>query len=312
MRLPKEIRSHFFSSYLTLLFIPTLPLPTTTKNMNEKIILITGGNDGIGKATAIGLAKMGATVIIACRNAQKAEEAVLDIQKESDNAKVEALSLDLASFDSIRRCAAQFQERYNQLDVLVNNAGVFTSTLQLTEEGYELQFGVNHLGHFLLTHLLLPQLQAAPSPRVVNVSSVGHYRGKIDFNNLRGENSTYIGWNAYTRSKLANVLFTRAFAQRYPHILCNALHPGGVRTNIATKDSGWLVSFVWKTLGFRMVSTEQGAQTSIYLAASPQVAQVSGKYFDEKQHIQTPATLAQDDELAKKLWEYSETAIQAG
>ncbi len=274
--------------------------------------MITGGNDGIGKATAMGLANLGATVVLACRNAQKAEEAVRDIQKESGNTQVEALSLDLASFDSIRQCAARFQARYATLDVLINNAGVFTSTLQLTEEGYELQFGVNHLGHFLLTHLLLPQLQTAPAPRVINVSSVGHYQGKLDFNYLRGESPKYFGWNAYTRSKLANVLFTRAFAQRYPHILCNALHPGGVRTNIATKDSSWLVSFVWKTLGLRMVSTEQGAQSSIYLASSPDVAQVTGKYFDEKQNIRTPAALAQDDELAEKLWTYSEAAIQAG
>lgn len=278
--------------------------------MNGKIVLLTGGNDGIGKATAIGLARMGATVVIACRNMEKAEKALLEIQKESGNSNIHTLPLDLASFDSIRQCAQLFQAKYNKLDVLINNAGLFTSKLQLTKEGYELQFGVNHLGHFLLTQLIFPQLQAAESPRVVNVSSVGHYQGKLNFNNLRGENPKYFGWNAYTRSKLANVLFTREFARRYPNITCNALHPGGVRTRIATKDASWLVRTVWNALTYRMVSEEQGAQTSIYLASSPQVATVTGTYFNEIQQMKAPSALAQDDVLAKKLWEYSEVAIQ--
>lgn len=278
--------------------------------MQGKTILITGGNDGIGKATAIGLAKMGAKVVIACRNLEKAEQALLEIQKESRNPNIHALPLDLASFDSIRQCAQQFQEKHANLDVLINNAGLYTSTLQLSKQGYELQFAVNHLGHFLLTHLLLPQLQIADHPRVVNVSSVGHYQGKLDFDNLRGENPKYFGWTAYTRSKLANVLFTREFAQRYPHIICNALHPGGVRTSIANKDANWLASTVWNLFKFRMVSTEQGAQTSLYLASSPETKDLTGKYFDEQQRLQTPSKLALDDALAKQLWAYSETAIQ--
>lgn len=278
--------------------------------MKRKIVLITGGNDGIGKETAIGLAKMGAEVIIACRNIKKAEQALLNIREVSNNPNVYALPLDLASFDSIRECVKLFQSKYNKLDVLINNAGLFTSTLQYTKEGYELTFGVNHLGHFLLTHLLLPLLQATPGARVVNVSSVGHYQGKLDFDNLRGESSNFFGFTAYSRSKLANVLFTRAFAKRYPSITCNALHPGGVRTRIANKDANWLASTFWSLLKFRMVSPEQGAQTSIYVATAPEIANITGQYFDEHQKIQTPSTLAQDQNLAEKLWEYSEAAIQ--
>lgn len=278
--------------------------------MQHKIILITGGNDGIGKWTAIGLAKMGATVLIACRNPEKAEKALLEIRAQSGNPNVQALPLDLASFDSIRQCAAHFQAQYAKLDVLINNAGLYTSTLQRTREGYELQFGVNHLGHFLLTQLLLSQLQASDNPRVVNVSSVGHYQGKIDFDNLRGELPRYSGWAAYTRSKLANVLFTRELARRYPNMISNCLHPGGVRTNIATKDANLLVKTVWNLFKPRMVSQEEGAKTSIYLATSPEVANVTGKYFDEKQNIRNPSKLAQDDALAKKLWEYSAAAIE--
>ncbi|MDX1939247.1 MAG: SDR family oxidoreductase [Saprospiraceae bacterium] len=275
--------------------------------MQDKIILITGGNDGIGKATAIGLARMGARVVIACRNMEKATKALVDIKKESNNDQVEVLHLDLASFDSIKNCVENFNTRYNKLDVLINNAAHYTSYLQKTEEGFEMQFGVNHLGHFLLTYLLLPSLQAAERPRIVNVASNGHYGGKIDFNNLRGEKfvKKYYGFEAYAQSKLANVLFTKEFSRRYPDMICNCLHPGGVSTNIATKNANTLATAIWNLAKPFLMSPEQGAQTSIYLASSPKVNEINGQFFDEKQKIRKPSRLARNNELAKKLWDIS-------
>lgn len=279
--------------------------------MKDKIVLLTGGNDGIGKQTAIGLAKKGATIIIACRKMEKAEQAVETIIKASENDRVAAIPLDLASFDSIRRCAERFQSEYDRLDVLVNNAGLFTSNLQKTAEGFEMQFGVNHLGHFLLTKLLLPQLLAAPAPRVLHVSSRGHFGGSIDWGNLRGERGqeAYQGLAAYAQSKLANVLFARELARRYPQISSNALHPGVVRTSIANKGGNFWISLGWTIGKLFMISEEKGAQTSIYLASSPEVADVSGQYFDENQAQRFPSRKAQDDALAARLWELSEQFI---
>ncbi len=279
--------------------------------MQDKIVLITGGNDGIGKQTAIGLAKLGATVVIACRNMDKATNAIKEIQQKSQNDKIGAIPLDLASFASIRACVTDFQSQYPKLDVLINNAGVFSSTLQRTAEGFEWHFGINHLGHFLLTHLLLPQLLSAEASRVINVSSNGHYGGSIDFDNLRGERgaSAHKGLAAYAQSKLANVLFTREMARRYPQIISHVLHPGVVRTNIANKGGNFLISLAWTLGKLIMISEEKGAQTSIYLASSPDVAGINGQYFDQNQQLKSPSRLAQDDALGEKLWEVSKNFV---
>ena len=174
-----------------------------------------------------------------------------------------------------------------------------------------MQFGVNHLGHFLLTKLLLPQLLAAPAPRVLHVSSRGHFGGSIDWGNLRGERGqeAYQGLAAYAQSKLANVLFARELARRYPQISSNALHPGVVRTSIANKGGNFWISLGWTIGKLFMISEEKGAQTSIYLASSPEVADVSGQYFDENQAQRFPSRKAQDDSLAARLWELSEQFI---
>lgn len=273
-------------------------------------ILITGGNAGIGKATAIGLAKKGAKVIIACRNEAKAKQAVLDIKKAAGSESVDYLICDLSDFDSIKSCAENYLNKYGQIDVLVNNAGLFTSDLQLTKQGFELQFGVNHLGHFLLTHFLLDALQKSPAPRIVNVSSAAHYSGKINIQTFRGEIGAkrYKGMPAYAQSKLANVLFTKELARRYPSICSHALHPGVVSTEIAQKDTNWFASKIWGLFRPVMLSTEKGAKTSVYLASSPDVLKVNGKYF-EKSKEKEPAPLAKDEALAKQLWEVSETLI---
>ncbi len=279
--------------------------------MQDKTVLITGGNAGIGKATAAELARLGAEVILACRSRERGEAAAEEIKKQTGNERLRVIRCDLASFDSIRRAAGEFATAHDQLDVLINNAGVFTTELKRTEEGFELQFGVNHLGHFLLTKLLLDRLKSALRPRVVNVSSASHYGADIDFNNLRGQkgSSAYSGRKAYGQSKLANILFTREMARRHPQVDINALHPGTVRTRFGNKDTKWYVSLVWTLIKPFMISTDKGAETSVYLASSPEIEGLSGQYFDDKQRRRSPSQRAQDDELARKLWMLSEQFV---
>lgn len=275
---------------------------------NDKQVLITGGNDGIGKQTTLGLARMGYSITIACRNQEKGKAALAEIIAASGNERIDLLPLDLADLQDVRRAASTFTERGKPLDVLINNAGIVVTELQKTVQGYELQFGVNHLGHFLLTSLLLDALQAAPAPRVVNVSSHVHYSGSMDFDNLRGEKAGYNGLKAYAQSKLANVLFTREFARRYPEIACNAIHPGAVRTRFANKSGGWY-SLGWTILSPLLISQEKGARTSIYVASDPAVSGVSGQYFYARNKTRYPSRTAQDPELAKQLWVWSEAAV---
>jgi len=276
--------------------------------MQDKTILITGGNDGIGRAAARELARRGAGLILACRSRERGQAAADEIRRQTGNERLRVVRCDLASFDSIREAAGEVAATQKHLDVLINNAGVFTSGLEKTEEGFEKQFGVNHLGHFLLTRLLLDRLQAAPAPRIVNVASLAHLRGDIDFDNLRGEKGAdrYSAWGAYAQSKLANILFTRELARRYPGIDSNCLHPGTVSTQFGNKATNWYSSLLWTIIKPFMTSVDKGAATSVYLAAAPQVSGVSGAYFDEKQRQRNPSERARDDALAEKLWEVSE------
>jgi len=278
--------------------------------MEHKIVVLTGGNAGIGKATAKGLAEKGATLILGCRNQAKAQKAVEEIQKTTGNEQVQTYPLDLASFESIRRFAATVKERHARVDVLLNNAAALSNTFQTTKEGFELQIGVDHIGHFLLTQELLPLIQKSAAPRIINVSSNGHYRGAIDFDSFRNPPKNYSLLDAYCQAKLANVLFTRELARRYPGIASYALHPGFVRTHLGVKSSGWLVSLVWNLLRPFMIPASKGAQTSIYLASSPEVAGPSGTFFDENQQPKRAAKLAQDEALAQKLWEKTDEWVQ--
>lgn len=275
--------------------------------MENKIVLVTGANAGIGKMTTLALAKKGATTVLLCRNAGKAESARREIIQKAGHDRVEVLLCDLASQVAIRKAAAEFRNRFDRLDVLVNNAGVFYPDFVKSPEGYEMQIAVNHLGYFLLTHLLLDHLKAAPSARIVNVSSGSHYKGKIEFDSFTAEpESGYTLFRAYSQSKLANVLFSRELAKRLEgtRITSNSLHPGVVRTDIGMKYTSRFMRTVWLVMKPFMMTTAQGAQTSVFLASSPKVEGVSGKYF-EKMREKRPAELSYDDELARKLWEKS-------
>ena len=275
-------------------------------HMQGKIAVVTGANSGIGLETARALAARGATVVMACRDQGRAAAALADVLATSGNTAVSVLPLDLASFASIRRFAEHYQSVHPRLDLLINNAGLFPLRRQLTADGFELQFGVNHLGHFLLTQLLQPQLAAAGRARVINVSSMMHHLGTIDFASFRGE-KPYWPLRAYAQSKLANVLFTRELARRHAGdgLSTFSLHPGGVGTNIFGRG---LARYVYRVLGGFM-SPARGARTSIHLATVADIEARSGGYFDEFQNVKPGSTLSQDMALAARLWEESERLV---
>ena len=211
--------------------------------LDGKTVIITGANTGIGLETAVDLAKRNARVILACRSVERGETAAVEVRKRSGNDNVVFVQLDLASLDSVRKFAAKILEEEPRIDILINNAGVMAlPERKLTQDGFEMQFGTNHLGHFLLTYLLLNHIKEAPSARIVNVSSMGHSFGKIDFNNLNSERS-YSQWGAYGTSKLANILFTRSLAKclQGTGITANVLHPGAIDTELGRNLDSFLV-----------------------------------------------------------------------
>ena len=279
--------------------------------MNDKTVLITGANDGIGRATAEKVAARGAHVVLACRDDAKAQRVAKAIMESTGNHNVDTLPIDLSSLASVKAASEEFLAEHPRVDVLINNAGVYTDSLELSEDGYELQFAVNHLGHFLLTLNLLPAIQCCRQcTRVINVSSAMHTKGVLDFNNLRGEKKSYNGTEAYCQSKLANVLFTMELDRRYGRDLTtNCLHPGVVGTRLANKKAGALTSAVWSMYKPFAMGPDKGCATSVYLASSPEVSDVSGRYFDEQQCLQKPSAIARNEQLARRLWEYSEQAV---
>ena len=278
--------------------------------MNGKIVFITGGNSGIGLETAKGLAKMGAHVIILSRNEARGKAAVEEIKKVA-KADVELVVGDLSKLSDVRRIAKDFNAKYNRLDVLVNNAGMMCNEFEKTEDGFEKQIGVNHLGHFLLTYLLEPTWIKTSNARIINVSSDFHITGKIDFNSFTNPPDKYSPFGAYAQSKLCNVMFTIALAKKLNNknnITVNALHPGVVGTGFGEKDASKALKFFWKLAKPLFKSPASGAATSIYLASSPDVASVTGKYFKNKKQAKT-SKLALDEELMEKVWAYSEKLV---
>ena len=270
-------------------------------NLENRVFLVTGANSGIGKATALGLARLGGTVVMACRSATRGEAARQDVVRDSGNSKVYLETVDLASEESTRSFAEQFKRKYPRLDVLVNNAGVYTSHREVTQDGLERTFEVNYLSGFLLTHLLLDLLKKSAPSRIVNVSSSAHVGGTIHFDDLQGE-QRYSGFGAYGQSKLAQVLFTRELARRLEStgVTVNACHPGVIRTNLGFGGASVIVRFV--RMFFK--GPEKGAETPIYLAVSPDVEGVTGKYFANK-HVREPSRVAQDPDVARRLFDVS-------
>ncbi|XP_004082470.2 retinol dehydrogenase 14 [Oryzias latipes] len=281
--------------------------------MSGKTVIVTGANSGIGKATAAGIVRLRGRVIMACRDLTRAEEAARDIrlQTGADGSLVVVRYLDLASLTSVRAFCQGIIEDEPRLDVLINNAGVYQCPLTRTEDGFEMQFGVNHLGHFLLTHLLLDLLKRSAPSRVVVVSSKLYKHGDINFEDLNSEQS-YDKAFAYGRSKLANLLFTCELARRLEGsgVTVNALTPGIVRTNLGRHVQ---VSVVAKPL-FNLLSwglfktPEEGARTSVYLASSPDVEGVRGKCFADCRP-QVLLDKATDQRVASKLWDISEVMV---
>jgi len=262
--------------------------------LEGKTCLVTGANSGMGKETALALAQMKATVVMVCRNKDKGDAARREISKESGNESVDLLLSDLSSLAEVRTLAAEIRNRYARLHVLVNNAGVFSFSGR-TVDGYETTFAVDYLAPFLLTNLLLELLETSAPSRVVNVSSVAHFNGHIDLAAIE-KKETPSGWGAYSNSKLALVMFTYELARRLQGtgVTANCLHPGGVATNI------WKVPTA-VTRPF-LKSAKEGAETSIYLASSPEVEGVSGKYFENKKEKKS-SDESYDEKKAFALWD---------
>jgi NAD(P)-dependent dehydrogenase (short-subunit alcohol dehydrogenase family) len=293
-----------------------------TMDMTGKVVVVTGATSGIGKAAAFELARMGATIGVVARSKERGEAVVADIRSRAGNSNVHLFLADLSSQQQVRRLAREIEERFDslkpagrslkpagrRLDVLINNAGAIHLQRTVTEDGIETTFAVNHLAYFLLTILLLPLLQKSAPARVVNVASDEANGAQIDFADLGGERK-YSGWRAYGQSKLANILFTAELARRLEGtgVTVNALHPGTVATGF-NRNNGPLMRLGMAIAGLFMKKPEQGADTVVYLATSPEVEGVSGKYFYQRREVVPPAA-SQDEATAHKLWQVSERLV---
>lgn len=276
--------------------------------MEDKIFLVTGSTSGIGLVTALELAKTKAKVILVGRNKEKTENVINQIKKDSNNDKVEYILADLSKQKDIKKLADEFKAKYDKLDVLVNNAGLLCSKKELTEDNLENTFATNHMGYFLLTNLLLEELKKSSNARVVNVASDAHRMGDTYFDDINFEKKKYSAWKAYGNSKLYNILFTYELAEKLKNtnIKTNCLHPGVIRTNF---NFGFNIPVVNSVIKMFLLSPEKGAETQIHLALSPEVENITGKYFDKKKAVSS-SYISYDKEARKKLWEISENLIK--
>jgi NAD(P)-dependent dehydrogenase (short-subunit alcohol dehydrogenase family) len=298
-------------------------MANSDKPMYGKVCLVTGAASGIGAITAQALAQQGAAVILVDRDSEKGAVTVNQIKQQTGNPAVEFMRADLSAQKEIRQLAQQFKSRYQRLDVLVNNAGAIFPQRQETVDGLEMTFALNYLAYFLLTNLLLDMIKASAPARIINVSSRAHARAPIDFDDL-GSRSDYRGPRAYARSKLAIVLFTYELARRLEGtgVTVNTLHPGSVATNFSTNHGG-VVGLLMRMIAtnfamnngkgtgllarlfrFALISPEEGAQTSIYLATSPEVAGITGKYFVKCKAVPSSPD-SYDTATADRLWQVS-------
>jgi retinol dehydrogenase-12 len=274
-------------------------------SMTGKVCLVTGATAGIGKITATALAVQGAELVIHGRNQEKAELTVSQIKAESGNHQVSYLLADFSDLDQVRELVKNFQDRFDNLHLLVNNAGAYFNKRIPTSYNVEMTFLINHLAPFLLTNLLLETLKNSSPARIVNVSSEAHRQGKIDFNDL-GFEKGYFGMKSYGRSKLANILFTYELARRLEGtgVTVNALHPGHIATDIWKNDFGYFGPVLKWFMGKIALTPEEGAENSIYLASSPEVEGIHGKYFIKNEPAQS-SSASYDEEIARRLWKLS-------
>jgi NAD(P)-dependent dehydrogenase (short-subunit alcohol dehydrogenase family) len=274
--------------------------------LEGKEIVITGATDGIGKVTARELAKMGGSVTIVARNATKAQQVVKELRTAAGHDNIGFVRADLSSQKSVRGAAETIKGRLKRIDVLINNAGGMYAKRELSEDGIERTFALNHLGYFLFTNLLLDALKASAPSRIVNVASAAHNGAKLDIGDLQGAKG-YSGWRAYQRSKLANIYFTYELARRLAgtNVTVNALHPGFVASRFGSNNGGLTRALFGIAKTLFAISEVNGARTSVYLASSPDVEGVTGKYFDSRKEVRSsPASY--DEQKWRELWRASE------
>ena len=276
----------------------------------DKVMLITGANSGIGKAASVELAKSGAHVVMVCRDIQKGEIARREVIAASGNSLVDLMTCDLGSLASVREFVQAFKSRYSRLDVLINNAGIYVENRMETVDGFEYQIGVNHLGPFLLTNLLVDLLKQSAPSRIINVSSGAHIGGTIRFEDIHSRKK-YSPWIAYAQSKLANVLFTYELSHRLAGtgVTANCLHPGFVRTQFAVDRKTNRPNPMMTAMKWLSIPPEKGAETTVFLASSPDVQGTTGKYFVRKK-AKASSRASYDLNAAQRLWELSEELVK--
>ncbi|XP_054719914.1 retinol dehydrogenase 12-like [Uloborus diversus] len=314
--------SHPFYSIVGTLFLTvglltfycrlTLGVCNSDQDMTGKTVLITGASDGIGKETARDLARRNARVLLACRNLGKANKVAQEIMEDTGNHNLVLKALDLSSFDSVRKCARDVLRTEKELHVLINNAGIISSgKRETTEDGCEKVMQTNHLGHFLLTLLLLDLLKKSSPSRIINVSSAAYTHAKLDVDDLNNEKSEPLyNMRYYFNSKLANIYFTKELASRLSGtgVTVNAVHPGAVRTNVFSGRNGLLVAL--SKLGFLFLgkSSAEGAQTTIHAAVHPNLERTTGKYFGDCKEEKLQG-IASSRAMARRLFENSEKIV---
>jgi len=288
--------------------------------MDGRVVVITGANTGIGKDTANELYKRGATVVVLCRSEERAAEAVDWIKEDSKDSdgSIRFEKCNLGSVESVKKCAEKLNESLDKIDILVNNAGVYWGKDEraTTEDGFELTFAVNHLGHFLLTELVLPLLKKSAetgyTPRIINVSSAAYEAGKMNWDDLNAEKRSFSGFRTYSNSKLANVLHAKELAKRAGDtgIVAFSVHPGFVKTDIGRNNEGSCIRGFVKIAGFigLQLTSSQGAQTTLYCCLDDSITDRSGSYFANCKEKRLKQSLTSDED-AKRLWEESEKLL---
>ena len=276
--------------------------------MKNQVCIVTGANSGIGEETALSLAKLGATVILLCRNYERGNITLKNIISESNNKNVELMLCDLSSQNSIFDFTSKFKNKYDRLNVLINNAGILLNKKTISVDGIENTFAINHLGPFILTNSLLNLLKSSSPSRIINVSSSAHYRANFDIDNLQGEKK-YSSFDAYCKSKLYNVLFTYELSRKLAgsNVTVNCLHPGFIPTKLFT-NSSFFYQVIVKILSPILIDAKSGSETSTYLATSKDVENITGKYF-VKCKPKKSSKISYDKSTSKNLWNLSEKLV---